>query len=109
MKPRTIGAICLGPKGNIQGGYNFMSLVTGEKINRRQWTALPVPAEVIEQVHQLAKTNREGLTFQTNEEGILMDEEDSLPEDEENDFKEDHLGMMCVGCHERNQDLQFRS
>jgi hypothetical protein len=23
MSPRTIGAICLGPKGNVQGGYNL--------------------------------------------------------------------------------------
>ena len=29
MEPHTIGAICLGPTGNEQGGHYFMSLSTG--------------------------------------------------------------------------------
>ena len=66
MNPRTIGAICLDPKGNVQGGYNFMSLVTGERIHRRQWTSLPMPTEVVELVHQLVKNTTGGLTFQIN-------------------------------------------
>ena len=32
MSDRTVGAICLGPTGNIQGGHYFMSLATGERI-----------------------------------------------------------------------------
>jgi hypothetical protein len=36
MSPRTIGAICLGPRGSIQGGYKFMSQSTGERIHRRK-------------------------------------------------------------------------
>ena len=31
--PRTKGAISLGPSGNLQGGYKFMSLKTGEENN----------------------------------------------------------------------------
>ena len=31
MKARTEGGICLGPIGNEQGGFKFMSLVTGYK------------------------------------------------------------------------------
>ena len=30
--PHMRGAICLGPSGNVQGGYKFMSLQTGKKI-----------------------------------------------------------------------------
>jgi hypothetical protein len=30
--PRTRGAICLGPSGNLQGGYKFMSLHSMKKI-----------------------------------------------------------------------------
>ena len=45
---RTIGAITLGPKGNLQGGYKFLNLQTGKKIKRRNWTHLPMPIEVIE-------------------------------------------------------------
>ena len=32
---RTQGAICLGPSGNLQGGYKFLNLTTGQKISRR--------------------------------------------------------------------------
>jgi hypothetical protein len=43
MAPRTTGAIALRPTGNAQGGYYFMSLTTGRRISRNQWTALPMP------------------------------------------------------------------
>ena len=33
MTSRTIGAIALGPTGNAQGGYYFLSLVSGRCIN----------------------------------------------------------------------------
>jgi hypothetical protein len=33
MKARTTGAIALAPTGNAQGGYYFMSLVTGKKLS----------------------------------------------------------------------------
>ena len=35
---RTVGAITLGPTGNLQGGYKFLNLRTGKKITRRDWT-----------------------------------------------------------------------
>jgi hypothetical protein len=50
---RTVGAICLGPTGNMQGSYKFLNLRTGKRITRRRWTLLPMPQEVIERVNQL--------------------------------------------------------
>jgi hypothetical protein len=41
MKSRGIPSICLGPTGNLQGTYNFFSLVTGQIIKRRSFTELP--------------------------------------------------------------------
>ncbi len=32
MDPRTKEAICLGPTGNLQGSYKFLSLATGKKV-----------------------------------------------------------------------------
>jgi len=32
MEARTIGAICLGPSGNEQGGHYFLSLMTGKRL-----------------------------------------------------------------------------
>ena len=36
QQARTMGAICLGPSGNLQGGYKFMNLRTGNKLIRRR-------------------------------------------------------------------------
>ena len=57
MKPRTIGAIALGPSGNLQGGVQFFSLNTGEIINRHKYdyTLLPMPEEVIKGVNGMAR------------------------------------------------------
>jgi hypothetical protein len=58
IQSRTIGALALRPTGNIQGGYYFMSLSSGLRINRRNWTPLPMPEEVISQVHRMARRSR---------------------------------------------------
>ena len=47
MTDRTLGAICLGPNGNTQGGHYFMCLSTGARITHDRWTDLPMPHEVI--------------------------------------------------------------
>jgi len=57
MKPRSVPAICLGPTGNIQGTYNFLSLVTGLVIHRRHFTELPVPQSVIDRVAYFARNS----------------------------------------------------
>ena len=46
MRPRTTGAISLRPS-NDQGGYFFMSLLSGRRIHKNHWTPLTMPAEVI--------------------------------------------------------------
>ena len=53
MEPWTIGAICLGPTGNAQGGHWFFSLTSGCHVVRHCWTALPMPQEVILRVSQI--------------------------------------------------------
>ena len=45
MYDHTVGAICLGPTGNQQGGHYFMTLATGQRLIRSQWTPLPMPRE----------------------------------------------------------------
>ena len=52
---RTVGAIALYPSGNAQGSWYFMSLATGERIHRYQWTALPLGQDTINLVHVLAR------------------------------------------------------
>ncbi len=53
-EPRTRWGICLGPTGNLQGCYKFMLLSTGKKINRRNFTEMPITESVIKQVSKWA-------------------------------------------------------
>ena len=71
QRPRTKGAICLGPSGNLQGGYHFMALSTGQKIIRRSWDAIPMPDTVIARVNALGADQPEELTF-TDRHGRLI-------------------------------------
>ena len=63
MNPRTQGAICMGPSGNKQGGFKFMSLRSGQTITQRSWDRIPMPDTVIDSVEALAKGEPELLTF----------------------------------------------
>jgi hypothetical protein len=58
MEPRTKWYICLGPTENRQGSYKFMSLMTGNKIVRRNFTKMPVMESVIKQVKQMAAKDK---------------------------------------------------
>ena len=55
MRERTVGAVALRPTGNEQGSYFYLSLSTGKKLNRLRATELPMPQDVIDRVHFLAK------------------------------------------------------
>jgi hypothetical protein len=57
MISKTVGAISLGPTGNIQGTFKFMSLLTGKRIKARLFTPLPMPAEVMIPVERMATFN----------------------------------------------------
>lgn len=54
MHPCSVGTICLGLSGNLQGGYKFFSLDTGKRITRHNFTKLPMLHEVMEIVEAFA-------------------------------------------------------
>ena len=66
MAPRTIGALALQPTGNAQGSYQFFSLSSGRVLTRNRATALPMPDDVIEQVHRIARRQKAhaGMVFE---------------------------------------------
>ena len=78
MAARTIGAIALRPTGNAQGGYFFFSLTTGRVLNRGRWTSLPMPNEVIDRVHRMARQEHgnKGLNFEDRNHNPLVDPDD---------------------------------
>jgi hypothetical protein len=84
MATRTTGAIALRPTGNAQGGYFFLSLNTGRRLNRNHWTLLPMPAEVIDHVHTLARRSGAdiGITFADRLGNVLIDPDDDDSDDE---------------------------
>ena len=63
---RTVGAITLGPTGNLQGGYKFLNLRTGKKITRINWTHFPMLSEVINRINKIGSAQGQPklLTFQ---------------------------------------------
>ena len=58
-KARTTGAIVLNPTGNAQGSYHFMSLITGYRQSRQQWTVLPMPNHVFAAVEAMAEDQKQ--------------------------------------------------
>ena len=96
MATRTIGAIALRPTGNTQGGYFFFSLSTGRVLNRGRWTTLPMPNEVIDWIHRMARQEHgnNGLSFEDRNHNQLVDpyddgEDDSTYHPEEDDDNND--------------------
>ena len=85
MQERTTGAIALQTIGNAQGAYFFMSLRTGQRLNRQSFTPLPLLQDVINGVHRLTHRNPKGLDirdrywrpFLEPEDGTNNDEDDS--------------------------------
>jgi hypothetical protein len=53
LDPRTKWAICMGPMGNLQGSYKFLSLATGKKVTQRKFTEMPITKSVIKQVEEI--------------------------------------------------------
>jgi hypothetical protein len=78
MVTRATGAIALRPTGNAQGGYYFLSLSSGRRLTLNRWIDLPMPQEVIDQVHALARcsnANRD-FTFAWRD-GTVIEDDDS--------------------------------
>ena len=60
-KARSLSAIALTPTSNASGDYYFLSLATGARISRHQWTELPITDTCIARVETLAKHERQPL------------------------------------------------
>jgi hypothetical protein len=90
MQPRTTGAIATKPTGNAQGGFWFYSLTTGRMLDRRRWTSLPMPQDVIDRITALAKTNPVGLHFTNMRNEAVYDNDDEYDSDSDSDDDSDY-------------------
>jgi hypothetical protein len=95
MATRMTGAIALCPTKNKKGGHFFLSLATGRMLNRNRWRALPMPAEVIDRVHALARRNDStiGLAFMDRNGAALLDVDLSDAPDDNSD--DDDFARPC--------------
>ena len=64
-KSRTVGAIALGPTGNLQGGVRFFSLVSGKILQRakKDYTLLKMPEDAIRRLLTMGNNSVAGLLF----------------------------------------------
>ena len=66
MKWRREPALFLHLAGNAQGGTYFMKISNGERVLQNKVGVMPIPEDVVEKIHQLAKQQKflkEGLGF----------------------------------------------
>ena len=120
IAPHTTGAIALNSVGNSKGDYYFLNLETGRRVSRHQWTVLPMPHSMIQQVHLLGlkdkmpMLNRRSLVFERRpgtplpdteleQEGINLleygddgDDEDFIPADDETDVPLVHDNNISI-------------
>ena len=118
MKSRTVGAIALGPAGNIQGTYNFLSLKTWRVVKRRSWTTLPMPQEVIDMLNRKAEQEKIGLartpTFKLGSRDLPddddVDEADSVEgeQEDDNEYVEDRVDDRAAEDQGDLVDVDFR-
>jgi hypothetical protein len=90
MQTRTTGAIATKPTGNAQGGHWFYSLTTGRMLDRRQWTPLPMPADVIDRINLLARARPAGMQFTDMRNALYNDPVDTDSDDDSDDDDSDY-------------------
>jgi hypothetical protein len=74
MVTRSTPAIVLGPTGNLQGSYKFLSLATGKKVKQCTFTPYPMPDSVIKKVKAYGKSTTLLVIFDfADRNGILFE------------------------------------
>eukprot|EP00957_Ditylum_brightwellii_P023206 1751211-Ditylum_brightwellii.AAC.1 len=70
----TLGTICLGPVGNVQGTYKFMSLRASKLIIRGDSSEIPATQDIIKRVAQIAAKQQATVVDEHNEDNGGEDE-----------------------------------
>ena len=126
MRPRTVGALALRSTGNERGGHYFLSLMTGRLINRLSATKLPMPHNVVSQVHQMAKQSPDGLFFYNRDGNSLSNyvdghadtpsvdkPVDTSPPDRHlvptTDVNDDNIDILTTGMRPDSAPIRLRS
>ena len=82
MNPRTVGALALRPVRSGQGSFYFLSMSTGRVLNRLHATALPMPDNIIDKIHRMARQ-------QKNNPGLIFADRNLNPDEYDDDDDDD--------------------
>ena len=85
MIPRTVGALALRPVGNGQGSFYFLSISTGRVLNRLHATALPMPDDIIEKIHRMARQQKSNPGFIFAHRNLDLDEGEYADDDDDDE------------------------
>jgi hypothetical protein len=105
MEPRTTGGICLGPS-NMQSGYRFFNLITGDVIIRQKWTELPVPSEVILRLEELSNDPNDSIQEMLMEDENENEVESSMEQDDTNSIKVPNAIEAAVVEDEEDRNME---
>jgi hypothetical protein len=83
LRSRTTGAIALKSTGNAQGDYFLMSLITGRRLSRHQWTMVPMTDAAIDRVEQMFASEDQPWIQNS---GMLVEWRPHDPFDDDNDL-----------------------
>jgi hypothetical protein len=88
---RTIGGIAMSHLGSTDGGYDFVSLSTGECIQRKQWTKVPMPEWVVEYIENMAEAKKQKLFVEGEplwewRPGVMINDVENEGDDDNNLF-----------------------
>jgi hypothetical protein len=89
---RTKGAISLGSRGNLQGGFKFMFLNSGKKIVHHSWDIINMPDLAIDRVNSLCLDQAQHMTF-TDRHGHLIGNVEIPGVDDQEEY-DDHLPVV---------------
>jgi hypothetical protein len=82
-----------------------MSLTTGRRLNRNHWTPLPMPKEVIDRVHTLARRSKASRTLHfTWRDGMPIADVAYDESDDTNDEDYEYTAPDDDGSHNENND-----
>jgi len=113
LKERTVDAIAVRMKGNVQGTAEFLSLTTWRVISRDRWTSLPMPQSVIEKINAKAlmekKQGLSALNFQFGNGNVIGDDDERNGVEDDPDelvFRQQPMDLREIPYHvdDTNED-----
>jgi hypothetical protein len=99
-----VGAIALGPTGNLQGGVSFFSIHTGRILDRgkKDYQLLKMPQDIIRHVEQMARKSDLGLSFGDRYNNNITDITDTEENDAFINNDEENTGVI-------NNDIELEN